>query len=230
MTDIKDLIQPDRGQDATSIHLVNADGFEEFAKSLTAGQRTQLAGQKFTGELFQTAIVGDGDGYFAVGGVGNPEKLKTWSLAALAEQLPEGTYRLANADSGSAKFGWLTAQYRFTRYKDDKKATGPRILLTKEVAKVDAIVAEAKAEMLVRDLVNTSAEDMGPGSHSGKDTCFDFSLMVTVMVTSSAVCFHAQYFAPDRMVWYFVPDRMGTRSLRCIRAGFSMHYCAGHDT
>ena len=85
MTDIKDLIQPDRGQNATTIHLVNKGGFEDFAKTLSAGQRAQLAAQKFDGSVFQTAIVGDGDGFFAVGGVGNPEKLKTWSLAALAE-------------------------------------------------------------------------------------------------------------------------------------------------
>jgi leucyl aminopeptidase len=164
MTDIADLIQPDRGQDATAIHLVNAAGFEDFAKSLTAGQRAQLAGQKFTGELFQTAILANGDGFIAVGGVGNPEKLKTWSLAALAEQLPEGTYRLANAKPAAARYGWLTAQYRFARYKQDAKPVGPRVLLTDEVGKIEATVAEARAELLVRDLVNTPAEDMGPAA------------------------------------------------------------------
>ena len=164
MTDINDLIQPDRGQDAIAIHLVNKDGFEDFAKTLSAGQRAQLAAQKFTGSPLQTAILADGDSFFAVGGVSDPTKLKAWSLAALADQLPAGTYRLANAESGSAKFGWLTAQYSFSRYRKDENPVGPRVLLTKQVGKIAAIVAEAQAEMLVRDLVNTPAEDMGPAA------------------------------------------------------------------
>jgi leucyl aminopeptidase len=164
MNEPKALIQPDRGQDAIAIHLVNKDGFEAFAKGLTAGQRAALAGQKFEGGGYQTAIVPDGDGWFAVGGVANPESLSSWCLAKLAEELPEGTYRLANAEAGPAMFGWLTGQYRFTRYKSEDKTQGPRVLLTTQVAAIDAAVAEAEAEALVRDLVNMPPEDMGPGA------------------------------------------------------------------
>ncbi len=164
MTDVQDLIQPDRGQDAIAIHLVNTDGFDEFAKSLTAAQRANLKGQKFEGRGYQVGIVPDGEGFFAVGGVANPESLSSWCLAKLAEELPEGTYRLANAEAGPAMFGWLTAQYRFTRYKDEENPVGPRVLLTDQVGRMPGMVAEAEAEMLVRDLVNTPAEDMGPAA------------------------------------------------------------------
>ncbi|WP_390586350.1 leucyl aminopeptidase family protein [Erythrobacter sp. MTPC3] len=168
MTDIKDLIQPDRGQDAVAIHLVNKEGYDEFAKSLSAGQRASLTAQKFDGSGYQVGIVPDGDGYFAVGSVADPKELSSWCLAKLAEDLPEGTYRLAGeaaeTGAGPAMFGWLTAQYRFTRYKDDDGAQGPRILLTGQPGRIDAAVAEAEAEMLVRDLVNTPAEDMGPAA------------------------------------------------------------------
>lgn len=164
MTDIKDLIQPDRDQDATTIHLVNADGFADFAKGLSAAQRASLAGQKFEGKGYQVGIVPDGDSWFAVGGVANPQELSSWCLAKLAEDLPEGTYRLADVKPGPAMFGWLTAQYRFTRYKDDENATGPRVLLTDQVGRMEKLTAEAAAEMKVRDLVNTPAEDMGPAA------------------------------------------------------------------
>lgn len=164
MTDTKDLIQPDRDQDATPIHLVNADGFADFAKSLSAAQRASLAGQKFEGKGYQVGIVPDGDGWFAVGGVADPEELSSWCLAKLAEDLPEGTYRLANAKPGPAMFGWLTAQYRFTRYKEDEAATGPRVLVTDQVGRMEKLIAEAEAELKVRDLVNTPAEDMGPAA------------------------------------------------------------------
>ena len=164
MTTSDDLIQPDRGQDAISIHLVTKNGFEAFARSLSAGQRAALAGQKFTGAGFQVGIVPDGDAWFAVGGVADPETLSSWCLAKLAEDLPAGTYRLANGTPGPALLGWQTAQYRYTRYREDKDAPGPRVLLTKEAKAVAPALAEAQAVALVRDLVNTPAEDMGPAA------------------------------------------------------------------
>lgn len=158
------LVQPDRGQDAIPIHLVNQDSFANWMKSLTVGQKATLAAQNFTGNGYQTAIVPDGDKWFAVGGVANPDDLSSWCLAKLAETLPAGTYRLATGSPGPALFGWQTAQYRFTRYYDSPDATGPRILLTKDAKAIDATVAEAKAAMKVADLVNTPAEDMGPAA------------------------------------------------------------------
>ncbi|MDJ0643512.1 MAG: leucyl aminopeptidase family protein [Erythrobacter sp.] len=164
MTDINDLIQPDHGQDATAIHLTDKEGFEDFTKSLSAGQRASLTAQKFEGAPGQVGIVPDGDDWFAVGGVADPDGLSSWCLAALAEKLPEATYRLVDRQPGAAAFGWLTAHYRFTRYREEEKPTGPRILLTEQVGRLPGYIAEASAEMLVRDLVNTSAEDMGPAA------------------------------------------------------------------
>ncbi|MEM7688030.1 MAG: leucyl aminopeptidase family protein [Pseudomonadota bacterium] len=159
-----DLIQADRGQEATDIRLVTKAGLEALLKSLSAGQRASLNAQRFEGAPGQVGIVPNGDGVFVVGGVADPQALDSYCLAALAEKLPGGTYRLVDAEPGAAMFGWLTAHYRFTRYKDDDKAAGPRILLTSQPGRVDAILAEALAEMKVRDLVNTPAEDMGPAA------------------------------------------------------------------
>ncbi|MBU2032447.1 MAG: leucyl aminopeptidase family protein, partial [Alphaproteobacteria bacterium] len=133
MAETIDLIQPDRGQDAISIHLVARDGFDAWAKQLSAGQRSVLAAQKFDGGGYQTAIVPDGDGWFAVGGVANPAELSSWCMAKLAEDLPAGTYRRAEGEPGPALHGWQTAQYTFERYKQPDKPTGPRVLLTRDV-------------------------------------------------------------------------------------------------
>ena len=168
MTIAADLIQPDRGQDAIAIHLVNKDTFESFAKGLSGPQRASLAAQKFTGGGCQVGIVpaksADDEDWFAVGGVADPQDMSSWCLAKLAETLPAGTYRLANCRPGPALFGWQTAQYRFTRYRDDSDAEGARVLLTEDVAKIDLVTHEAQAVSLVRDLVNTPAEDMGPAA------------------------------------------------------------------
>ena len=164
MSEAKALIQPDRGQDAIAIHLVNKDGFAAFAKGLTAGQRASLAAQKFEGGGYSYAIIPEGDGWFVVSGVANPESLSSWCLAKLAEELPEGTYRLASGEPGPAMFGWITGQYRFNRYKSEDKSQGPRVLLTTQVAQIEAVTAEAQAECLVRDLVNMPPEDLGPAA------------------------------------------------------------------
>ncbi len=162
MTDKHALVQPDKSQRATLLHLVNKETVPAFLKTLTAGQRAALAAQKFEGGAYEVGIVPDGDAWFAAGGVADPEHLSSWCMAKLAEALPAGTYRRANGEPGAALLGWVTAQYRFDRYKGDDKAEGPRVLLTKDAKSIDAVLAEAVATALVRDLVNTPAEDMGP--------------------------------------------------------------------
>ena len=155
-------IQPDRDQSATAIHLVDKAGLDAFTKGLPAVARAALAAQKFTGAPFEQAVLPDGDGVCVVAGVADPAELGTWCLARLGETLPAGTYRLANAEPGAALFGWASGQYRFDRYRADAPDDGPRVLLTKAVKAIDPVLAEVAATALVRDLVNTPAEDMGP--------------------------------------------------------------------
>ncbi|MFA6219354.1 MAG: leucyl aminopeptidase family protein [Erythrobacter sp.] len=162
MADTVPLIQPDKGQQAIAIHLVTRETFPNWVKQLSAGQRAALEAQKFDGSGYQVGIVPDGDGWFAVGGVANPNNLSSWCMARLAEALPEGTYRRAEGDPGPAMHGWQTGQYQFDRYKKPERPVGPRILLTRAAGRIEAATAEAQAVCLVRDLVNTPAEDMGP--------------------------------------------------------------------
>jgi leucyl aminopeptidase len=162
MTDKKALIQPDKGQEATAIHLVDKAGLDAFVKSLSAAQRAALAAQKFEADGFQSAIVPDGDHWFVVSGVADAAKLSSWCMARLAETLPAGTYRLAEGDPGPAMHGWVTGQYRFGRYQSEDNSEGPRVLLGKEVKAIGPALAEAQAVGMVRDLVNVPAEDMGP--------------------------------------------------------------------
>jgi len=162
MTDKHALIQPDKGQQATAIHLVDKDGFETFLKSLSAPQRAALAAQKFEGEALQSAVVPDGDHWFVVSGVANVSSLSSWCMAKLAETLPAGTYRRAGGDPGPAMHGWVTGQYRFGRYLSVSKSEGARVLLSAEVKAIGPALAEAQAVAMVRDLVNVPAQDMGP--------------------------------------------------------------------
>jgi leucyl aminopeptidase len=163
MTAKTDLIQPDKGQAAIDLHLVDKTTFEAWRKGLSAQQRASLDAQKFSGGGYETAIVPDGDSWFAAAGVADVTSLSSWCMAKLAEVLPAGTYRRAEGEPGKALFGWITAQYRFSRYRKDEEAEGPRVLLTKSAKQIEPILAETRAVYRVRDMVNTPAEDMGPG-------------------------------------------------------------------
>ena len=164
MSERNALIQPDKGQPATAIRLIDKAGLDDFLRGLSTAQRAAVSAQKFEGDGYAYAVVPDGDGWFVVAGVADPASLSSWCMAKLAEVLPAGTYRREGGEPGPALYGWVTGQYRFDRYRTDPKAEGPRILLTGEVAAIAPALAEAAATAMVRDLVNTPAEDMGPAA------------------------------------------------------------------
>ncbi|MFC0205241.1 leucyl aminopeptidase family protein [Novosphingobium soli] len=162
MSDKNALVQPDRGQKAVSIHLVDKDGLDKFRKGLAVPQRAALEAHRFDASAYEYAIIPEDDGWAVVAGVADAAALSSWCMAKLAEKLPTGTYRRVGGEPGPAAFGWITGQYTFDRYKAEPEEEGPRVLLTAEPAAIEALTAEAEAVMLVRDLVNTPAEDMGP--------------------------------------------------------------------
>jgi leucyl aminopeptidase len=162
MTDKNAFIQPDRGQQAVAIHLVDKDGLDAFLKARSAVQRAALQAAKFEAEGYSYAIMPDGEGWAVASGVADSGSLSSWCLAKLAEVLPAGTYRREGGEPGPAMHGWITGQYRFERYKSDTSDSGTRVLLTKDAGAIPGVIAEAEAVALVRDLVNTPAEDMGP--------------------------------------------------------------------
>lgn len=164
MTDLAPLLQPDRGQPATALQLVDKKGYEDWLKAQPERARQSLQAQGFKGEGFQLAILPDaGDGWAAALGVANVDELSPWCLAKAAESLPEGTYRVAGRSPGPATLGWLLGQYRFDAYREKKKdLKGPRVLLSDEPARIEETVLVAESTYLVRDLVNIPAGDMGP--------------------------------------------------------------------
>ena len=164
MMHYEDLIQLDNGQAAIPIHLVDKDGFTAWLAAQPDGIRAALRAQKFEGGANDLAIVpGDKPGeWAAVAGIADRGTIKEWNLAKASESLPEGTYRLVDADAGAAMLGWMLGQYSYNAYRSEPKATGPRILLVKEPARIAATARLAAATALVRDLVNKPAGDLGP--------------------------------------------------------------------
>ncbi len=166
MTDYSDLIQPDKGQDARTIHLVDQKSYDDWLKERSPRERAHLAAVGFKPDAYVHAILpaDDPDQWAVVTSVASVESLSAWCLAKLGQILPEGRYRLHDRQPGKALFGWMSAQYRFDTYRSKPTAKGPRVLLTSDVGAIAPMVAEARAVALVRDMVNTPAADMGPAA------------------------------------------------------------------
>jgi leucyl aminopeptidase len=165
MTDYSLLLQADRAQPAHDLHLVDKTGFDDWLAGRPASDRAAVAANRFSGAAADIAILPgtDPERWSAVLGVGDIATLGPWCLAKAAEQLPGGSYRLiGGAEPGAAALGWLLGQYRFDRYRKATDASGPRILLTTQPARIAEAVQLAEATALVRDMVNTPASDMGP--------------------------------------------------------------------
>ena len=165
MTDFASLLAADRDQKARPIHLVDKRTFEAWLKKRPAEDRALIEAHRFDGKSPHAFVLLPRGGDFeVVGAVKDAHQLSPWCLAKFAESLPEGTYKLSAGEPGRAALGWLLAQHRFDKYrskKDDPKR-GPRVLVTSEAAKVDAVVRLAEATALVRDLVDTPAADLAP--------------------------------------------------------------------
>jgi leucyl aminopeptidase len=106
----------------------------------------------------------DAKGGIAAWVLGLGDTKDAFALAAAAEKLPDGIYRLGEVPDfcgGShAALAWLMGGYAFDRYKK-KSPRKARLVLPQGVdgAEVSRI---AENLFLARDLVNTPANDMGP--------------------------------------------------------------------
>ncbi len=98
--------------------------------------------------------------------VGRGDSLDTWTLGSLAQSLPSGNYHLADEfDASEATklcLGWQLGQYQFLRYKQNGATSAKAQLTFPATADREYIEAAAAATYLVRDLINTPANDMGP--------------------------------------------------------------------
>lgn len=93
-----------------------------------------------------------------------------WHVAGLPLRLPEGSYRLAEEPEARAATriatAWGVGSYTFGRYR--KVSRAPAQLVWPRHANRAQAESACNASALVRDLVNTPAEDMGPEELAGE--------------------------------------------------------------
>ncbi len=147
---------------AIPLHAVLA----EDAKAWLSRQRRAglLVASGFAGAVGALAALPDAKGGIAAWVLGLGEGRDVFALAAAAEKLPAGLYRLGEVPDfcggANAALAWLMGGYSFDRYKKKKERKARLVLPTG----VDGDEVSRIAENLffARDLINTPANDMGP--------------------------------------------------------------------
>lgn len=152
-------LRSERAAGSRPIDFVTPAGYADWLAAQSAFCRNWLASQGFAGKGGQFALLPDESGHWqrvlAVLDGDHP-----YAVAHLPKLLPAGDYHRGGGDAIGAEalaLGWGLGAYRFERY-----------LERREPARLHAEGADAHglallaASTLVRDMVNTPAEDMGP--------------------------------------------------------------------
>ena len=153
---------------ATPILVTDAKRLPRLLDKLTAMQRRWVEGAGFEGKPHTHCTVPGPKGEIELVLAGIRDGADPWALAHLPMKLPAGRYALGKgavslADDKAA-FGWALGSYQYTRYKKARRK--PADLQLADTARVAEAIGLAEAVKLVRDLVNTPAEDMGPAELS----------------------------------------------------------------
>jgi leucyl aminopeptidase len=131
---------------------------------LDAAKRRWAQSAGFAAEPYTHCTIPGDDGALACVLVGVRDAADPWALAGLPLKLPRGRYALGSGAVSIAPhlaaFAWDLGGYQYTRYKAAKRR--PSELVLEPSAQVAQALELAEAVRLVRDLVNTPSEDMGP--------------------------------------------------------------------
>ncbi len=148
---------------AVPLQPVISNRIEEWMAGLKPEMRRWVEASGFRAAAGQLCAVPGEGGQLERWLFGVDEQDCLYRLAALPGALPEGAYRL-DCDWGreerlQASLGWGLADYRFERYRSSSKPR-PVLLLEEDIER--GVRSLHEAQCLVRDLVNTPTEHMGP--------------------------------------------------------------------
>ncbi len=147
------------------IRAVAAADLPQLLSTLDPATAAWVAANGFTAASGAVLVLPSADG--SVGsvlfGLGAPAADPRTRLlpGRLPGQLPDGTYRLESGfdDPGAAALAFALGAYRFSRYR--KTGAGPHLVAPPGNAAA-TVTTIADAVYLVRDLINTGPNDMGP--------------------------------------------------------------------
>lgn len=149
---------------ATPVTLVSAGGYAKFRKKLSPQQTQWLESNDFRARADQLCALPHADGGVERFVYGVADSDNPFAVAELPMRLPPGLYSLdgtgIRARVDTLAIGWGLGAYQFNRYKSARReAARLKLPTSSNHIKIQETVA---ATALVRDMINTPAEDMMP--------------------------------------------------------------------
>src|ERR1700733_1066467 len=144
---------------ARPVHAVRPAGLDAFLKTLPPAQAGFLRGAAFKARGDEFLLIPGDDGVgTAVLGLG--EDRSPFAFGSLATRLPEAAWRLVPGDYSNAHavLGFCLGAYHFGTFKAAKRAPARLVLPSNDPRPL----SEAAAVWMVRDLINTPANLLGP--------------------------------------------------------------------
>ena len=150
-------------KDGIPLYPVNSAGYEQWSANLPGIQQKWLKAAGFRARAGELCSLPDSNGELHGYAFGMVDQGWLYQLASLPTKLTGGTYRLISDWSREqrlqASLGWGLACYRFELYRKSPREW-PSLVLDDDIAvEAENLLA---AQLLVRDLVNTTTEDLGP--------------------------------------------------------------------
>ncbi|WP_425485432.1 leucyl aminopeptidase family protein [Chthonobacter rhizosphaerae] len=159
------LVAADTVEPAMSVHVITEEALPETVAALGERAAGWVSANGFKAAAGSHLMVPDGSGapaavLFGLGKAGDKAR-SPFLVGKLATALPPGLYRLATfeGDLPLAVLAFALGSYRFDRYVKPKEGA-PRLVVPSTVD-ARALDRAARAVYLVRDLVNTPANDLG---------------------------------------------------------------------
>ena len=154
------------GASTLALHAVEVSAYAEWQKKQSKSVKSWLTSTGFEPKAGAISLLPGRDGKLesALVVVGGEDEV--FAFGGLANALPPGRYQFATTLSATAAeraaLGFGLGAYRFDRYKTKPSGKKPVELVWPKGVDRERVMALLEGTFLVRDLINTPAEDMGP--------------------------------------------------------------------
>jgi leucyl aminopeptidase len=160
MEDANQILTNDK-RDAIVLHALEREAWLRLLPSLPGTVKAFARSQRFDAAPLTVLPVAGISGVIASYYVGAPpDGADAFALGSIVSRLPQGHYRFSKPQSDLTSLGWCLEQYRYDPFRPTKKPISTLALPDRRVS--EHVVRQANAAFLVRDLVNTPANIMGP--------------------------------------------------------------------
>ena len=148
------------GTQGTPIAILQSDQFPRWLENQSPHTKTWITASGYQGQGL--CLIPNSEGQLSQVVYGVDDINHHFACGDLVSQLPEGEFRIEGDDDliKRTALAWGVGAYRFQRYKNGNDPM-PTLVLPNEPLKVST-EREVNAVNLVRDLINTPAQDMMP--------------------------------------------------------------------